>query len=203
MKELTHLGTRLLQTDRLLLRPYCADDAQAVFSGWMGDAEICETLNWQPHGDVSVTRRLVDMWVESYQSPTVYHWCITLQGAVAGDIMVCKWNQDDQWCELGYCVAKAYQGRGIASEALLRVSRYLLEDVGFHRIQLRHTLGNEASGRVMQKCGFRYEGTLRHAKRSRLGEWQDIVCYALLHEELAGMSEKQEKIGNTAKHSAT
>lgn len=180
MKELRHLGTQTLKTQRLVLRRYSLIDAQAVFDGWMGEQTICDQLDWTAHRDVNVTRRLIDMWVESYESPTVYHWCITLDGAVAGDIMVCKWNQDDQWCDLGYCVARAYQGQGIATEALACVSRYLLEMVGFHRIQLRHVEGNDASGRVMQKCGYQYEGTLRHAKCSRDGVWRNICCYSLL-----------------------
>lgn len=183
MKEMTHRGTQTLFTPRLVLRRYTAQDAQAVFDGWMGVEEICETLNWQPHRDVQVTHRLIDMWVESYQSPTVYHWCITQDAQVVGDIMVCKWNHEDQWCELGYCVAKAHWGKGIAGEALSRVCRYLFDEVGFHRIQLRHEEGNEASGRVMQKCGFRYEGTLRHAKRSRRGEWVNVCCYSLLDDD--------------------
>lgn len=183
MTHLQHLGTKTLHTQRLLLRPYCADDAQAVFTGWMGVPEICDLLDWQAHSNASITRRLIDMWVESYQSPTVYHWCITCNGTVAGDIMVCKWNQDDAWCELGYCVSKDYQGCGIATEALRCVSNYLLHEVGFHRIQLRHTDGNLASAHVMQKCGYIYEGTLRHAKRDRHGNWRDICCYSLLSED--------------------
>ena len=184
MRDLKHTGTRVLHSERLILRPYQLEDAQAVYEGWMGDAQICDQLDWQAHKDVNVTLRLLDMWIESYQSPTVYHWCITMDARVVGDIMVCKWNQDDQWCELGYCVARDYQGQGIASEALQCVSRYLLDEVGFHRIQLRHTEGNEASGRVMQKCGFRYEGTQRHAKRNRNGEWQNICCYSLLSDDI-------------------
>lgn len=180
MKPLTHLGTTTLKTQRLVLRRYSLTDAQAVFDGWMGNQEICDQLDWTAHRDVNVTRRLIDMWVEGYESPTVYHWCITLDGAAVGDMMVCKWNQEDQWCELGYCVASNRQGQGIASEALACVSRYLLHEVGFHRIQLRHTEENAVSGRVMQKCGFQYEGTLRHAKRTRDGKWHNVCCYGLL-----------------------
>lgn len=180
MNDLRHTGTGELHTQRLLLRQYRAEDAQAVFDGWMGDVQICDQLDWQAHKDVQVTAGLLAMWIESYQSPTVYHWCITMDARVVGDIMVCKWNQDDQWCEIGYCVSRDFQGQGIAGEALSCVCRYLLEKVGFHRIQLRHTQGNDASARVMQKCGFRYEGTHRHMKRNRKGEWQDICCYSLL-----------------------
>lgn len=184
MNNLKHGGTIEMHTGRLLLRRYCIADAQAVFDGWMGDQNICDQLDWQAHRDVNITLRLLDMWVESYQSPTVYHWCITMDAKVVGDIMVCKWNQDDQWCELGYCMAKDYQGQGIASEALDCVSRYLLDEIGFHRIQLRHIAGNAASARVMQKCGYQYEGTHRHAKCNRKGEWQDVCCYSLLSTDL-------------------
>jgi len=45
MRALTHLGTKVLRTPRLVLRPYCLTDAQAVFDGWMGVDHICEMLN--------------------------------------------------------------------------------------------------------------------------------------------------------------
>lgn len=180
MTDITHGGTVRLSTQRLVLRPYTAADAAAVFEQLMGDRAITDVLGWQPHQDVSVTQRLVDVWVEGYASPTVYHWCITFEGQVVGDIMVCRWNQEDSWCELGYCLARRMWGQGLMTEALTAVSKYLLHTVGFHRIQLRHEEGNDASGRVMQKCGFCYEGMLRHAKRGRQGEWKNICCYSLL-----------------------
>jgi len=185
MKDMMHAGTKELRTERLILRRYTLADAQAVFDGWMGVQSICDVLGWQAHRDVSVTRRLIDMWIESYESPTVYHWCITFDGRAVGDIMVCKWNQDDRWCELGYCIAKDYQGRGLATEALGCVCRYLFDPVGFHRIQLRHEAGNDASGRVMRKCGFQYEGTHRHAKCGKDGVWRDVCCYSLLASDRA------------------
>jgi len=180
MGELKHGGTARLHTQRLCLRPYQGSDAPSAFAHWAGDMRVTDALDWTAHSDVNVTRRLIDMWVESYQSPTVYHWCIEYNGSAVGDIMVCKWNQDDSWCELGYCLSPALWGRGLMTEALGCVCDYLLYQVGFHRIQLKHEAENTASGRVMQKCGFRYEGTLRHAKRSRNGEWKDICCYSLL-----------------------
>lgn len=189
MSEVKHSGTAALKTPRLALRPYTVSDAQAVFDQLMGDCEITDQLDWQVHQDVSVTRRLLEMWVEGYQSPMVYHWCITMDDQPVGDIMVCKWNQQDKWCELGYCLARRLWGQGLMTEALGCVSRYLLKTVGFHRIQLKHEAQNAASGRVMQKCGYQYEGTLRQAKRSRSGAWKDICCYGLLASDLENIIE--------------
>ena len=180
MPGLTHCGTREIHTARLLLRLYRSEDAQDVFALWAGDARVTDQLDWTAHRDVAITQNLVDMWAESYASPTVYRWCIEYQGRAAGDIAVCRWNQDDEWCELGYCLSSAYWGQGLMTEALSAVCGYLFNEVGFHRIQLRHEAANVASGRVMQKCGFQYEGTMRHAKRGRDGEWKDICCYARL-----------------------
>ena len=183
MNSLTHSGTQELHTKRLLLRPYRREDAPEAFALWAGDARVTDALDWTAHRDVNVTQSLIDMWVESYQSPTVYHWCIEYEGQAAGDMMVCRWNQDDGWCELGYCLAAPYWGRGLMTEALNAICDYLFKCVGFHRIQLRHEEENAASGRVMQKCGFQYEGTLRHAKRDRSGEWKNICCYGRLHSD--------------------
>ena len=180
MTELTHCGTKALFTQRLHLRPYRSTDAQDAFENWAGDARVTERLDWTAHADVEVTRRLIDMWVESYQSPTVYRWCLEYEGHAVGDMMVCKWNQDDSWCELGYCIAPSLWGQGLITEALSRVCDYLFESVGFHRIQLRCEEDNIASARVMEKCGFRYEGTMRHAKRRRDGLWVNVCCYGRL-----------------------
>ena len=184
MSELKHGGTVRLQTARLCLRPYESSDAQNAFTYWAGDPRVTDALDWTAHKDVSVTQRLINMWVESYQSPTVYHWCIDYQGCAVGDIMVCKWNQDDSWCELGYCLAPSLWGQGLMTEALACVCQYLFDCVGFHRIQLKHEEDNIASGCVMRKCGFQYEGTLRHAKRGRDGVWRNICCYGRLQSDI-------------------
>jgi RimJ/RimL family protein N-acetyltransferase len=62
---------------------------------------------------------------------------------------------------IGYWVLPAARGRGVAGRALDLFSRWAFEEVGLHRISLGHAVGHEASCRVAERCGFRYEGTLR------------------------------------------
>ena len=60
--------------------------------------------------------------------------------------------------------------------------RFFFEDVGFFRVHAYHADQNPASGRVMQKCGMRYEGIMRKACVCNGGRF-DQVNYALLREE--------------------
>ena len=68
------------------------------------------------------------------------------------------------------------------TEAFSAIIPYLF-DVGFNRIQAEHAVKNPASGRVMQKCGLTYEGTLRQFFRATSGELLDISYYSILREE--------------------
>ena len=69
------------------------------------------------------------------------------------------------------------------TEALKAVIAYLLSKVGFNRIQLRHMTDNPASGRVMQKCGMKFEGILRQYGVKNTGERCDTVIYSILKDD--------------------
>ena len=53
--ELNHVGTRTHKTTRLVLRPFCLSDAQAMYDNWANDAEVTKFMMWEPHASVEVT----------------------------------------------------------------------------------------------------------------------------------------------------
>ena len=63
-----------------------------------------------------------------------------------------------------------------------QLNDYLFNEVGVNRIQARHDTDNPNSGIVMQKCGMKYEGTMRKSDRTNNGIC-DIAYYAILAEE--------------------
>ena len=71
--------------------------------------------------------------------------------------------------ELGYIVAPAARGRGIATELLRQLTRWALDEVGAERIRLIIDVENAASARVAERCGYVREGVLRstYVKDSR------------------------------------
>ncbi|HEY8645386.1 MAG TPA: GNAT family protein [Gaiellaceae bacterium] len=83
----------------------------------------------------------------------------------------------------GLALHPDFRGRGVADEAARLVQRYLLLDLGFHRLQLKCYGFNERAIRHAERVGFVREGVERHAYL-RHGEWQDAVLFALLREDL-------------------
>lgn len=180
---LHHAGSPVLYTQRLRLHPYRKGDGAQMFANWAGDPEVTRWLSWGPHADPKVSEGLAQMWAEGYESPTVYRWAIEKEGELIGDIAVTRWREDRESCEIGYCLCRRFWNQGLMTEALARVLAYLLDTVGFHRVELRHDSANPASGRVMQKCGLRFEGVSRGAAKRRDGAWMDVCNYAILAED--------------------
>lgn len=181
-----HKGTKVLETERLILRPWRETDAEAAFKNWMNDPEVTKYLTWRPHGDVEVTRELMRLWAESCKSPGIYHWAVVLKegGELIGDLSVVHVDEYQESGVVGYCMGKQWWGRGLMTEALREVLRYCFEEVGFYRISGSHAAENTGSSRVMEKCGLRPEGVRRKEFRLLLsGERVDIVDRGILREE--------------------
>ena len=81
---------------------------------------------------------------------------------------------------VGYAVLAAARGRGVATEAVRLASGHVLITLGWPRLELYHAVGNPASCRVAQRCGFTLEGTMRRALRYADGTWADQHLHARL-----------------------
>ncbi len=86
---------------------------------------------------------------------------------------------------IGYWIAPEAAGKGAVPTAVALVTDYLFNVVGLHRVEIDIRPENEASLRVVQKLGFRYEG-LKERYIHINGAWRDHFVFALTHEEVAG-----------------
>ncbi|MFU8772395.1 MAG: GNAT family N-acetyltransferase [Anaerolineales bacterium] len=82
-------------------------------------------------------------------------------------------------------MGKPYWKQGYCTEAAKEVIRYSFEQLGLNRVQARHMTKNPASGRVMQKVGMQYEGTLRQSLL-RWETFEDAAMYSILRDEFGG-----------------
>lgn len=181
-----HKGSKVLQTERLILRPWREDDAEEAFANWMNDPEVTRYLTWTPHGDAAFTRTLLKSWEEKSKAPDCYHWAIVLRrgNILIGDINLMHVEDYQERAEIGYCMGKPWWGKGIMTEALSEVLRFCFEEVGFYRLSGCHATENIGSSRVMEKCGLNYEGTRRKFQRLRSnGERLDMVERGILRED--------------------
>lgn len=180
-----HCGTQRLETDRLILRRYVKEDAAAMYKNWASDKEVTRFLTWPTHSGQEISRGIIKDWVSQYSNECYYHWAIVLKengDAPIGDIAVVDMKENISMAHIGYCIGRAWWHRGIASEALKAVMDFLFDAVDVNRIEARHDPGNPNSGKVMKKCGMKYEGTLRSADRNNQGVC-DACYYALLKSE--------------------
>lgn len=179
-----HCGTQRLETKRLILRRFVNKDATAMYKNWASDNEVTKYLTWPAHSNQEVSRMVVEDWVKSYDREDYYQWAIVLKekGEPIGSIGVVHMNEDVSMVHIGYCIGKTWWHNGITSEALKAVMDFLFDVVDVNRIESRHDPQNPNSGRVMKKCGMKYEGTLRSSDRNNQGIC-DACYYALLKSE--------------------
>lgn len=176
-----HLGSRTLETDRLVIRAFVPEDAAPMYRNWASDPEVTKFLTWPTHQSEEVSVQVVTSWVEKNSDPTNYQWAIVWKETMEpiGSISVVHWNEDICEAEVGYCIGKAWWHRGVMTECFFEVIRYLFREVGVNRIKARHDVNNPYSGMVMKKCGLRHEGIHRQADRNNQGIC-DMSVYGIL-----------------------
>ena len=182
---MTHCGTERIETERLLLRRFSMDDADAMYTNWASDPEVTKFLTWPAHASTDVSKKVLSEWVSSYKQDNYYQWAIVLKeygNDPIGSIASVQMNDDIDMIHIGYCLGKDWWNLGIMSEALKAVMEFFFDKVGANRIESRHDPRNPYSGMVMKKCGMKYEGTLRSSDRNNQGIC-DAAWYALLRSE--------------------
>ena len=185
---MNHLGTRTLETERLILRRCVAEDAGARFRNWAGDPEVTKYMTWPTHSSEEVSAMVIEDWQKQCEKPDCYLWMIVPKelGEAIGSMSVVEPIDDKiQAAEIGYCIGRRWWHQGITSEALSRVMNFLFDEVGVQRIEARHDPRNPHSGAVMRKCGMKYEGTHRCADWNNQGIC-DAAIYAQLKDERTG-----------------
>lgn len=179
---MNHLGTQILETERLILRPFSAADVQEMYDNWASDPEVTRFLMWPAHPNPAVTAVVIKSWVSRYEDRSYYQWAIVLKetGSPIGSISILnRMEEEIGSAHIGYCIGRKWWHQGITSEALARVIDFLFDEVEFNRIECRHDPRNPHSGAVMKKCGMRYCGTFRQCERNNQGIC-DAACYELL-----------------------
>ena len=179
-----NMGTKTLETERLILRRFRLEDAKEMYTNWASDPEVTRFLTWPPHTSVEVTKRLLGEWVKAYEELSTYNWVMELKDTheLVGNISVVRLSENIAAADMGYCMGRAWWGKGLMPEALRVVADYLFTEVGLNRIAACHDVNNPKSGRVMEKAGMKLEGIWRRAGKNNLGIC-DEMWHSILREE--------------------
>ncbi len=181
-------GTKHLETERLYLRPVSVKDAEILHTEILGNKERLYYLDWNYSADINATKAFVENIISNYQKEFFFFWLIEekLTRNFIGCVMVCNSDIKRRLAEIEYVAGEKAQGHGYITEALKRVIQYLIQEIGYYRIEGVCNIENTASARVMEKAGMVLEGTLRGRalNLNEAGNPGDLRIYSILSSDL-------------------
>ncbi|MEG1470062.1 MAG: GNAT family protein [Anaerovoracaceae bacterium] len=170
-----------LETERLLLTPWKAEDAEDLYA-YAKNPNVGPHAGWAPHKDVAESREII---VNLFMPAEAWEIRDKGTGKVIGTIALeaDKHRPDTKSKEIGYSLAEECWGKGIMTEATGEVLRFSFEELGLDIVGICTSPVNIRSQRVIEKCGFKYEGTIRRTYLTYDGTIRDSRCYSMLKEE--------------------
>ena len=185
MINLKFIGTKTLETERLILRRIKLEDAYVAYDNWCNSDEVDKYVLWEKHVSVEVTLEQFSKWIEEYDDLKTYRWIVELKNShdLIGTIDVSKRFIKYGSCEIGYCYSEKYWNKGFATEVLKAVIKFLFEECDADIVNAAFMENNPASGKVMEKSGMRYEGTLKSRVIDKCGKRNDLIYYVIAKDE--------------------
>lgn len=170
-----------IETQRLILKKWEMSDLNDLYE-YGKDPEIGPLCGWKPHESGDESAVILDMFIK-----TDNVWAIVYKenGKIIGGIDLKKdvKRSCDDILELGYVLARDYWGKGLMTEAAEAVIKYGFEQMGLYGISCGHFPHNTRSKRVIEKCGFKHEGILKHSYKIFDGTVYDQVCYLITKDD--------------------
>ena len=189
----THTWPVTLEHGDLVLRPFRRADQEEWMAlrhrnqDWL---RPWDATNPTPGAALKSFHEMVRVLNRSGRDGTGLPWLICLRTTVAGQPVIAGQlsvssilRGSAQSAAIGYWIDRNRAGRGIVPTAVALAADYCFTGLGLHRIEINIRPENEASRRVVEKLGFRYEG-LRRAFLHIDGDWRDHDSYALTAPEV-------------------
>ena len=177
-----------IRTSRLTLRPPNASDAAELWP-LASDSRLTTFLAWEPHRAIEETQKMLNSLIQSQHAGAGFHWIALADERIVGLVsLIDVQRRHRSWtlerAELAYWIGYPFQRMGYATEAALAIIEYGIRKLHFHKIRVYHASDNPASGRTIEKLGFRF-----------VGEEVDAFCkenkwHSLRHFEMLATSMK-------------
>ena len=161
-QKLYYERTPVLETERLILGPLTPEDAETAFL-WHSDPKVNKFMSYPLYTAISQTVHWINDIVPTDED---FHWGIVLKegNSLIGSISIGPAGNDDGVWGFGYNIRFEHWNKGYTTEATKRIIRFSHEVHGIKTFTASHAVDNPASGRVMEKCGLKFESFGEHSK---------------------------------------
>lgn len=169
-----------LETERLLLREIRMLDKRAIFE-YASDPETTEYMIFPTHTSVAEAERFIESCGSDFLNTKRVEFAIELKSTkkMIGAFGLHHFSSNHHSVEFGYILNRAHWGNGYVTEVVNRMLRFAFDEMQMHRVQAVCDLKNDASARVLERCGFTHEATFRDHEFRR-GRFISLNIYGKL-----------------------
>jgi ribosomal-protein-alanine N-acetyltransferase len=178
---LDHIFSNLptLETERLILRKLLYSDKKSIFS-YAKNPIVAKHVLWNEHKSEFDTLEFLNIVYEAYNNNRAAPWGIQLKDSdgIIGTAGFVSFDEDKKKAEIGFVLSSEYWNQGLITEAVKRIIRFGFETMELKLIHSRCKPENSASCRVMEKCGFKFDGLMKSQMLIK-GKAEDMKMYSL------------------------
>lgn len=183
-----------METRRLYIRHIEEKDIDDFYE-FASDERVGPAAGWASHKSKEESLQFLrTLATQEHQYALIYKGNQKMIGSIAIHIDKRRINPDAGL--LGFVLHPLYWNRGIMPECVSCILSFAFTTLHMDIVSVCHYTDNMKSQRVIQKCGFQYEGTLRKAQILYNGEVKDLCMYSMLkneYDEIAGMQKEKQK----------
>lgn len=176
---------KTLESKRLILREFKNSDAENLYNTYGTDKEITKYMLWKNYETIEDAIKAIEFYKKTYNENSNYRqYAIVLKSTneLIGQISFTI-NTKHESAELGYLIARKFQNNGYMSEAINRLIDYLTNELKCTRISAEVMTDNKASIKLLEKYGFKKEGTFLKKYKKDNKYFVDIIEYAIIKTE--------------------
>ena len=179
--KMNQLKKKILKADSIELRPLMESDYNDEYLSWLDNEEINRYLEtrWEKQNEEKIRSFIKSM--ENSEDSILFG--IFFDQRHIGNIKIGPVNWHHLHADVSYFIgSKEAWGKGLATEAVGRVTQYAFEDLRLNKCNAGVYSGNPGSSRVLEKVGYTLEGCLKKELMGPKG-WEDHLLYGYLREE--------------------
>ncbi len=172
----------VLKTDRLILRKLKKTDVPNMFS-YFSQEEVTKYYDLESFTSEKQAEELIERFFNRYEEKKQIRWAITLKESdeLIGTCGFHSIEPEHRKAEIGYELHPTFWGKSIMTEAVSAIIQFGFNEMTLNRIEALYDPRNMSSGRVLEKCGFEYEGVMRKRYFEK-GKFVDAAIAAILNE---------------------
>ena len=153
------LNGKIIETERLVLRPFKWEDLDDFFA-YASVEGVGEMAGWPHHENKDKSKEILTLFIDEDKTIAL---CLKENGRVVGSLGIEFYGAEDKLTEfdgykgreIGYVLAKDQWGKGLMAEAVKAVINYLFDEKDLDFLTCGYYDFNNQSRRVQEKCGFK------------------------------------------------